>query len=255
MSKIKIDSLDSILPESNTCFPLRQQCCQIIDDYVSSLHSGGDCESALEAYLQSDEAKCLVNSPRSLFKMQLNVMQEVTEPNTLTLSQVSVTNFYYAMNSIIGFTPIWGKVVVDDSEFSQLNICGSVIKNQFYASKPDVLGSINHVLISESERQDIQTVLPEYNSNPASQDCTVDCFSITATSVSVTNVPYLTNEIASNTLVASENGMRYQGYFILLNDFQGPVTLTGSTFSSNKMAYTTCEPVTPPVEFSLNNLK
>lgn len=118
-------------------------------------------------------------------------MQEVTAPNAVKLINIEITNFYYAINSLISFTPIWGIVLVQDSTFNQLNICGSVIKNSFEASLPDVLGSVNYNYITETARAAINPILPEYNSNPASQVCSQSCYNITVDGVTVSNIPYL----------------------------------------------------------------
>jgi hypothetical protein len=83
INNIKIDSLDSILYSlsvlSDSCIDERSQCCQMSDEGVISTIDGSssDCEDAIAEYLESLEAKCLVNQPRSLFKMQLDPQGEV----------------------------------------------------------------------------------------------------------------------------------------------------------------------------------
>ena len=83
ITNIKIDSLDSILYSlsvlSDSCIDERSQCCQMSDEgVISTIYgSSSDCEDAIAEYLESLEAKCLVNQPRALFKMQLDPQGEV----------------------------------------------------------------------------------------------------------------------------------------------------------------------------------
>lgn len=76
VSKIKIDSLDSVLfsvdPEVWTdvdCLRERVQCCSISDGVISSVYGSSVCEDALAEYLLSEESQCLSNVPRAMFKM------------------------------------------------------------------------------------------------------------------------------------------------------------------------------------------
>lgn len=93
----------------------------------------------------TEEAQCLVNPSRAMFKMQLNAANEVSSPNRVTLSSMEITNMFYAVNSIVGFTDIWGIVNITNSYFHRLKICGAVVKNDFKdIGRPDVLGTINN---------------------------------------------------------------------------------------------------------------
>lgn len=85
-----------------------------------------------------------------MFKMQLNAANEVTSPNRVILNNMEITNMFYAINSIVGFTDIWGIVNVTNSFFHRLNICGAVIKNDFNeVGRPDVLGTINNIYLTD----------------------------------------------------------------------------------------------------------
>lgn len=53
-----------------------------------------------------------------MFAMQLNDQSDVSSPNVVTLDTVEITNMFYAVNSIVGLTPIWGLVTITDSIFS-----------------------------------------------------------------------------------------------------------------------------------------
>ena len=41
-----------------------------------------------------------------MFKMKLNDQGDITTPNKVTLTSVQITNVFYALNSIVGFTPV-----------------------------------------------------------------------------------------------------------------------------------------------------
>jgi hypothetical protein len=63
--------------------------------------------------------------------MQINTAADVGTPNKVTLTNVEVRNVFYALNSIIGLTPIWGLVTITNSYFHRLLICGGVVKNYY----------------------------------------------------------------------------------------------------------------------------
>jgi hypothetical protein len=66
------------------------------------------------------------------------------------MSNCEVTNMFYSINSVFGFTPIGGQVTISDSSFNQLNICGSVIKNTYSdVGKPDVNGYVNYEVLTD----------------------------------------------------------------------------------------------------------
>jgi hypothetical protein len=49
--------------------------------------------------------------------------------NTLVLEKSEVRNVFYAMNSLVNITQQGGNITFSDSKFSNINICGSIIKN------------------------------------------------------------------------------------------------------------------------------
>lgn len=63
-------------------------------------------------FLQTQESECLANVPRAMFKMRINDAADVGSPNNLILKNVEVKNVFYALNSIIGLTPIHGLVSI-----------------------------------------------------------------------------------------------------------------------------------------------
>jgi hypothetical protein len=175
MTNIKIDSLDSILFSldsdvyDTSCLSERYTCCQIENDVLSSVYGGSICELALAAYLTSQESQCLVNQPRAMFAMQLNDQDDVLSPNNVTLTNVEITNMFYAVNSIVSLTPIWGLVTIIDSTFSRLNICGSIVKSWYDdVATPDVLANINYLYLSDLQRNLIDSLsnTPSFNQNP-----------------------------------------------------------------------------------------
>ena len=147
----------------------------------------------MAAYLQTQEAQCLVNEPRALLKMQTTESGAV---NLLTMQGCEVTNMLYAVNSVFGLTPIGGILEVSDSTFSQLNICGAIVKNRFSdVGAPDVLGYTNYEVFSESQRitlGHLKAFDSAYNANPYDVECTADvCESITLSGCTFSEIPFL----------------------------------------------------------------
>jgi hypothetical protein len=93
----------------------------------------------------SEESKCLVNYPRTMFKMQLNSnLNELLQPNELSLVNSEVINVFWNLNSIIQTTEFWGKVTLTNSVFKQMNICGGIVKTYYMpAEKPNILENVN----------------------------------------------------------------------------------------------------------------
>ncbi len=63
--------------------------------------------------------------------MELNSDGDLPKPNNLTITGSEIRNIYYAMNSLISLTPIQGVVLVKDSKFLRLSLCGGIVKNTF----------------------------------------------------------------------------------------------------------------------------
>ena len=64
-----------------------------------------------------------------MFVMRVNDRNDMTLPNTLILDTSQVRNVYYDMNSLINMTVYGGYVILQNSNFSRISICGSLIKN------------------------------------------------------------------------------------------------------------------------------
>jgi hypothetical protein len=66
-----------------------------------------------------------------MFKMALNSNGDLSKPNNLTITGSEIKNIYYAMNSLISLTSIQGVVLLKDSKFLKLSLCGGIVKNKF----------------------------------------------------------------------------------------------------------------------------
>ena len=66
-----------------------------------------------------------------MFKMKLNDQGDITTPNKVTLTSVQITNVFYALNSIVGLTPVQGIVSIKDCVFNRLLMCGGIIKSYY----------------------------------------------------------------------------------------------------------------------------
>jgi len=76
LHKVIIDSLDSILYDTkDSCLEKRVNCCQISNNVVTTVPDAtvaGACEKAILTFQKSFESNCIVNKPRTMFKMVLN---------------------------------------------------------------------------------------------------------------------------------------------------------------------------------------
>jgi hypothetical protein len=56
---------------------------------------------------------------------------DLKEPNLLTIVDSEIRNVFYAMNSLIKLNPSQGHVVIKNSVFHHLSLCGGIVKNTF----------------------------------------------------------------------------------------------------------------------------
>ena len=63
--------------------------------------------------------------------MRLNDAADVGTPNKLSLKNVEISNIFYALNSIVGLTPVHGIVAMEGCTFNRLLICGAIVKNYY----------------------------------------------------------------------------------------------------------------------------
>jgi hypothetical protein len=79
------------------------------------------------------ELDCFANWPRSLIKMRYSSADtaEINAPNQVTLIDTTINNFFYAMNSLVSFTTAGGYLTLENSTFTRLSICGSLIDPSF----------------------------------------------------------------------------------------------------------------------------
>ena len=78
------------------------------------------------------ETDCFANWPRSLFKMRLtDENADISSPNELVLTNVSIKNIFYAMNSLVSFSNAGGTVRLSGSQFDHLHTCGAVVKDSY----------------------------------------------------------------------------------------------------------------------------
>ena len=54
-------------------------------------------------------------------------VQDIEAPNQVTLIDTTINNFFYAMNSLVSFTTAGGFLTLENSTFTRLSICGSLI--------------------------------------------------------------------------------------------------------------------------------
>lgn len=74
---------------------------------------------------------CQNGEARTMFRAIENSNRKQYEfsTNTFVLDKSEVRNVFYAMNSLVNITQNGGNITFSDSKFSNINICGSIIKN------------------------------------------------------------------------------------------------------------------------------
>jgi hypothetical protein len=72
---------------------------------------------------------------------------------TLELNNVEIRNVYYGMNSMINMTELGGQINITNSKFTHINICGSIIKNNYTHFHNANLSLISDQIISNTTKR------------------------------------------------------------------------------------------------------
>lgn len=83
-----------------------------------------------------------------------------------------------------------------------------------------------------------------FTSNPLSCPST-GCFAITITGTTFTNFGAMKAPLTTPVTVNPSGGLQYTGHILDLNNFDGPVIITGSTFSLIGVKYSSCSVIVP----------
>ena len=185
-------------------------------------------------------------------------------PNQLTLTNSSVKNIFYAMNSLISFTSVGGLVTFTNSQFEKLHTCGGIVKDQFSAlGDPSLRNHVSADYLSDSQLAKIEQILAfqvtyggqtqtEYYMDSVSDStadtvCTLDyCTNIVIEdSTSFTDIPFNNQRVWKNVnLVSEDNGLRNLGYIVTLENSvdETSLTITESKMTRVKAPYDGCTP-------------
>ena len=106
------------------------------------------------------ETDCFANWPRSLFKMRLiDGSTDVTSPNELVLTNVSIKNIFYSMNSLVAFTNAGGTIRFAGSQFDRLHTCGAVVKDSYSdLGTPGLRKYVETECLNEQRISQIETI-------------------------------------------------------------------------------------------------
>lgn len=258
--RIKVDAIDSILPFGHPCLSQHKRCCTAnnatlqdanIKDYDPS--SGINCKKHFEMLKLTDE--CHVGEPRTLFKFIANddhKYYKQFKTNELMLDQSEITNFFFQMNSMINITKHGGRVLLTNSTFSQINICGAILKNKYFHNNIANFTDIDSAHLEPHEKEWIETVQDfqfrwhehheEYFYTGHS-----DTHEFPDTLISFDNVKFKMLNFHSRDIVAplrpvsSENNMQYQGLVINFDSFWGNIVIRDSLFENNLFRYSSCD--------------
>jgi len=180
--------------------------------------------------------------------MKLNNDYAIKAPNEVHLDQCEFKHFFYAMNSLVGLTDVWGRVTITQTHFHDISICGPIVKNYFsdLGAKPELKNFVNSEFLSHAQKTRIEEAwgledqfgfTPNANS-PADLDTSLlscsDCFEIVIESSQFNDIPFDTGDRMSEVpLVSSANGQQHSGAILGLNNFEGKVMVVDSLFENN----------------------
>jgi hypothetical protein len=147
LKDVEIDASDSLLPYGHSCLSdYGGPCCQVSNATdgeltITDLSPGAGCAAAFADLGLRDT--CQVGGHRTLFDMRINQDLNIFADagwrnNALKLENVKISNFYYPMNSLINVTAHGAPIDIINTTFTQLNLCGSILKNRFVLGQNDL---------------------------------------------------------------------------------------------------------------------
>ena len=147
------------------------------------------------------------------------------DSNELELINSEVKNVFYGMNSLINVTHHGGQIRIKDSTISEINICGSLIKNT-YSHTAVNLGVISSYYFSEAQRKyhEVSQAMmhsiarfEEYYFFTSHDDDTIFKNNhINFENSTIRNLNYMSRPIDKLPVVSEDNGMRHQGLVLSL---------------------------------------
>ena len=156
VENVVFDSVDSVLPFGTPCLSEHRRCCKVTDRTVESYNPAKEeeCETHFNALKLSDQ--CLVGQPNSLFVF-VNNHDRAHYPsfrnNRLELHRAHIRNFFYPMNSMLKVARYGAQIEITESKFSEINICGALIKNKYvHPAVPDFRDIGDKYLGAEARR-------------------------------------------------------------------------------------------------------
>jgi hypothetical protein len=139
------------------------------------------------------------------------------------------------MNSLINVTHHGGQIRIVNSTISEINICGSLIKNTYSHTANVDLDKISDNYFSAAQRifQERSQALmhsiarfEEYYFFTSHDDETVFKDNhIKFENVTIRNLNYMSKTIDKLTVVSDDNGMRHQGLALSLKGFPGEIQI------------------------------
>ena len=164
------------------------------------------------------------------------------------MQNVKFQNFFYEFNSFIELNDFGGHISMIDTQFENIETCGSIIRNK--KVRYEFTNSADFSTWSVSDHYQYRNnYLQHYlysqvydNVNNPYTDCvtTQTCFSIQIESSTFTNINYQRTGSEYPHQVNSTYKLKYRGHILDLDAFAGSVQVSSSTFSNSKAGYSKC---------------
>ena len=155
------------------------------------------------------------------------------------------------MNSMLKVARYGAQIQITESKFSEINICGALIKNRYvHPAVPD-LKDISAKYLGAEARRLLQVVTQHqldaheehhkyYFDNPKDKHIYPDN-KIEIRDTEFTNLNYKSAVMKAPTMVAAESAMQHHGLVLALDGFPGSVELVSNTFHNNVFNFEACE--------------
>ena len=140
----------------------------------------------------------------------------------------AIQNVFFAMNSLVAFTPVQGSISFINSRFDSISICGGLIKTTLsdLGLKPDITTALNNDYLSAlqitkiveiwswQDKYKVDPVKSYYGNVPSvvSPACVTasTCYNVNIETTSFVNIPFGYHLLTSTPsfLVHGSNGLR-----------------------------------------------
>ncbi|CDW74791.1 UNKNOWN [Stylonychia lemnae] len=265
MINLQFDAIDSTidlaLDYSNGvyCTQEFQNCCSV--DQYGDLKGGQSCTFMKRPQLTINNLISLTSTEEcygafgtNFFEFEMQNRSMLAQPSTLILQNVIFKNFIYEYNSFIELSSLGGHVILKNVIFDNMNSCGAIIRNKKAQLNKTMTPtdfktvyeyrSNNYEYTLHAEYLDSISSLTLFNAN-----CTISkdtwnanpCYSIQIEDSSFTNFGKMKDVLTYPSKVDPKFKLKYQGFILDLDEFNGPITFNNNSLQNNLIMYESCK--------------